>query len=97
MNQSNNEKDFIYRMIGDERIGINIQKKQSKYDITFSQPIKWLEDHHDEGVIVAKNPITDAWVGLMILNDEDLGPYTGLTLVSDYRKQMIYSICELWD
>ena len=97
MNQPDNEKDFLYRKIGNDIIGINIQKKPFKYDITFSPPIEWLEEEDKEGVIVAKNPITDAWVGLMSLNDEDLRYHTGLTIESDYRKQMIRSICELWD
>ena len=44
MNHPDNEKDFLYRKIGDDIIGLNIQKKPFKYDITFSPPIEWLEE-----------------------------------------------------
>ena len=94
---SSQTKSYIYRKIGEVELGLNIQRKNNKYDITFSDPLQWLDEDNREGVIVAQNPLTDAWVNLMILNDEDLVKYSGLTTASDYRQQMIYAICELWD
>ena len=87
----------MLKQIGNTTINITIKKTDKCYDITYDPPIEWLDTDSCTGAIVAINLITDAWVQLMSLDDKELSKYCNLTNVSDYRKQMIRSIGELWD
>lgn len=74
---------------------ISILDKTPRYDIIFKPPIYFLEEDNREGVSVPKNILTDSWIQLMSLRDEDLNNHSGLTIPQDYRIQMIRCLVEL--
>ena len=49
------------------------------------------------GVIVAKNPMTNAMIDMLMMPYEEMEPFTGLTIPSDYKKQIIKMLSQLWD
>lgn len=50
-----------------------------------------------DGVTVIKNEMTSAMVKLMMMNDDELSNFTGLTQPQSYRKNIITTITQFWD
>lgn len=76
---------------------ISIIDNNTRYDISFTPHISFLNEGDRSGVIVAKNILTKSWMELMKLEDRELYNHCGLCTPSEYRKQLIRCLIELWD
>jgi hypothetical protein len=55
------------------------------------------EDDNFDGVIVAKNPMTDVIVNFLLMTDDELRVHSGLSRPDDYRKIIMKNLADLWD
>ena len=86
----------MFFKVGDYTTKINI-KTDKFINITYDPPLDFLEDHEKEGVIVFNNLVTKTLTDFITMTDEELSKHSNLTIPSDYRKQLIRALHNLWD
>lgn len=88
---------YIHNIVGDNK---NYNFKGYGQDVPKPCPFAYFPDvikESFEGVIVIKNEITTSMVKYLMMEDDELAKYCGLSSPEDYRKRIMVMITQFWD
>ena len=89
--------NLIKITIDDQQYEIKILEKEITLDVSFNPRMNFLAEDESEGVIVPKFEVTQKILEYLLMNDDELKQYSGLTSAECFRIQLIRSLVCLWD
>ena len=76
---------------------LDYSKNKSKELVLFLLGFDFLNNEETYGVIVHKNKMSEVMIDYLLMDNDELRKYSGLTCVNIYRQNIMKNLANLWD